>query len=134
MTRDEAIAAGSSTYDSNKPCPNGHLGKRRTHNYVCLDCHRKTTRDKKTPETRRWSKKKTKYGINKIQAMAILESQNGLCPGCQGDITDKFDIEHCHDTGRVRGLMCHPCNKALAFARDRSDTLRRLADYLDKKD
>jgi len=110
------------------------MGKRRTHNWTCVQCHKIDTKARVTAEDRRWWKKKQKYGVGKAEATAILERQSGLCPGCQSDIREAFDIEHCHDTGRVRGLMCHPCNKALAFARDRPDTLRRLADYLDKKD
>lgn len=133
MTREEAIAIGSRTYDSDKPCRHGHVGKRRTHNWSCLECHKKDTKARVTAEDRRWRKKKRKYGINKAEVLAMLESQNGQCPGCCADIRAAFDIEHCHDTGQIRGLMCHPCNKALAFARDRPDTLRRLADYLDRK-
>jgi hypothetical protein len=44
----------------------------------------------------------------------------------------RLHIDHCHETGVVRGILCHACNTALGLADDSSGRLRSMADYLDK--
>jgi recombination endonuclease VII len=48
--------------------------------------------------------------------------------------TDKrhgIHFDHCHITGKFRGWLCYRCNNILGQVRDKSELLRRLADYLD---
>lgn len=52
------------------------------------------------------------------------------CDVC-GRRIEPMAIDHCHDTGQVRGLLCKPCNFALGCADDDPARLRALADYLD---
>jgi hypothetical protein len=76
---------------------------------------------------------RTKYGITLIERDAIIAAQ-GACPTCGN--TDPgprgWHVDHCHATGKVRGILCAQCNIALGNARESSEVLRRLADYLDK--
>lgn len=42
-------------------------------------------------------------------------------------------VDHCHDTGRVRGMLCHGCNTALGKLGDNVAGLRRALEYLTKE-
>lgn len=44
----------------------------------------------------------------------------------------EWTVDHDHKTGKVRGVVCHPCNTALGMADDSPERLRALADYLEK--
>ena len=67
------------------------------------------------------------YGLT-LAEVIVLE-QIGECQVCGS--TYKLCVDHCHDTGRVRGILCWHCNVALGNVRDNPDTLRKLADYLE---
>jgi len=41
-------------------------------------------------------------------------------------------IDHCHDSGRVRGILCKDCNLVLGWMKDTPARLRALADYLER--
>jgi hypothetical protein len=43
-----------------------------------------------------------------------------------------FHLDHCHQTGRIRGLLCDRCNKMLGMAKDRPEILRAAAKYLER--
>lgn len=75
-----------------------------------------------------------KYGITLKQYNDMLEIQSGKCSVCGelfSDKEQKLVVDHCHKTGRVRGLLCSRCNVALGFARDCPHVLRSLADYIE---
>jgi len=82
----------------------------------------------------------TSYGLTLESYRQMLESQGHACAIC-GDADDNkwsrgglrrdgWHIDHCHDTGKVRGILCPPCNLMIGYARDNVDTLRRAIDYL----
>ena len=61
-----------------------------------------------------------------------------VCPLCLrgADVlgyTSPFVLEHNHITGEFRGWVCHDCNTAMSRVRDDPDTLRRMAEYLEKE-
>jgi hypothetical protein len=61
----------------------------------------------------------------------LLAAQDGVCAGCAEPRNYRLDVDHCHKTGLVRGLLCRGCNRhVLKRARDNPHTLRRLAEYL----
>lgn len=85
---------------------------------------------------RREYKLQQQYGLTIAAYDALVEASNGLCAVCDKPprgvrSATKLHVDHCHNTGRVRGLLCHACNVALGMARDNPDTLRRLAVYLE---
>jgi hypothetical protein len=75
------------------------------------------------------------YGITIEQYEEMLEAQGGTCvcgatePGGGGRYQN-FLVDHDHETGEVRGLLCYTCNTAVGLVQDNPDTLRALADYL----
>lgn len=74
-----------------------------------------------------------KYGLTPEQYEAMLAEQEGRCAGCRRPFSATPYIDHCHASGRVRGLLCNGCNKALGFAEDDPDRLRALARYVEAK-
>lgn len=73
------------------------------------------------------------YGISNEERDSILENQGG-CGVCKRHRPDSrgWVVDHCHTTGFVRGVLCHPCNLLLGQARDRVQILRQMIDYLER--
>ena len=72
----------------------------------------------------------TKYGMPTAVFDEMLASQNGLCAICEEKLVN-LRIDHDHVTGRVRGLLCHPCNIKLAAVEDQA-FLTRATQYLSR--
>jgi peptide methionine sulfoxide reductase MsrB len=65
----------------------------------------------------------------------MVEEQGGLCAICQKPYdweTSALYIDHCHTTGKVRGLLCRNCNKGLGHFFDDVANLARAIEYLKK--
>jgi Autographiviridae endonuclease VII len=74
-----------------------------------------------------------KYGITSDNYDELLESQNGVCAICGGHPKGKkrrLCIDHDHNTGKIRGLLCNECNVALGAAKDSESVLVRMINYL----
>jgi len=84
----------------------------------------------KNRDAQRWRR----YGATPEQIEAFHAAQDGNCPGCAKplDHAGTPHLDHCHETNKVRGLLCARCNLALGHALDDPATLRRLAEYLDQ--
>ncbi len=79
-----------------------------------------------------WARRK-KYGLTPQDISDMRESQRGLCSGCVRPLKEfKECVDHCHLTGKVRGLLCSDCNVSIGRLRDDPLTLRRLAEYLER--
>lgn len=81
---------------------------------------------------------KNTYGITQIEYEALEEKQKGKCAICGGDgfkMRDwhwkKLVVDHCHVTGKVRGLLCHNCNRALGLLKDDPQNLLNAVNYLE---
>ncbi len=61
-------------------------------------------------------------------------AQGFACPLCLRHesqcLNGLLDVDHCHDTGKVRGLLCRTCNAVLGLANENPEVLRRMAAYL----
>ena len=77
-----------------------------------------------------------RYKITLKQKKELLEKQGGCCEGCTNRLLvekgNKCCVDHDHLTGKIRGILCRECNLALGYAKDNPETLRRLADYLER--
>lgn len=73
-----------------------------------------------------------RYGLQDGEFIALLLSQDHLCPICgdhlKGDI--RTVVDHCHATSLVRGILCTVCNRAIGMLGDTSINVLRAAEYL----
>jgi hypothetical protein len=72
----------------------------------------------------------TMYGLTSQDVKALWASQDRRCAICRRPNV-KFHVDHCHSTGKIRGLLCSNCNTALGLFGDDSERLRSAAAYLD---
>lgn len=79
---------------------------------------------------------KRAFGLSTEGYGLLLKQQDYRCaicgdtdPGKSGDIN--LCVDHDHVTGKIRGLLCHPCNLMLGKAHDDAERLRKAANYLD---
>jgi len=90
---------------------------------------RKTNREKIKAQ-----KRKAKFGISEIEFNTMLSNQNFSCAIC-GLHKDKFyrnfNVDHCHKTGKIRGLLCNTCNQGLGLLKDDKDLLTKAISYLE---
>lgn len=71
------------------------------------------------------------HGLGPQEYALLLQVQTGLCAICrQPEVGRRLAVDHCHATGRIRGLLCSRCNTALGLLDDSGDRLRKAADYI----
>lgn len=78
----------------------------------------------------RFKKAYDRYGVTEEQFWAMYNDQQGCCAGCLKEFIRTPDIDHNHDTGKVRGLLCNNCNRGIGHLKENIDTMLRLIDYL----
>lgn len=74
-----------------------------------------------------------KFGITPEQYDRMLADQNGVCAICERPPKNRrLAVDHDHDTGRVRGLLCWWCNNRVVPKLNTPHVLRRAIDYLER--
>jgi hypothetical protein len=92
-------------------------------------CIQRTKRYAKlNPQKVKFTKIKQVYGLSEEEYNELLRQQNGNCALCQQFA--KLTIDHCHKTGRIRGLLCMKCNVSLGGLGDDICGLERAIIYL----
>jgi hypothetical protein len=83
--------------------------------------------------------RRRKYGVTSDQYQALYAAQRGTCKICKGSRPQTsprggqkpLAVDHCHATGRIRGLLCNKCNAGLGMLDDSIDLLRAALAYLE---
>lgn len=100
--------------------------KRETEQYLsyCRGCRQRD---------RLKSRLRHSYGMTVDDLNLLMRKQDNKCAICnidQSQLEKRLDIDHCHKTGRVRGLLCPKCNKAIGLLKDSSEMLDKASNYL----
>lgn len=74
---------------------------------------------------------KSLYGLTVAQWDRMVIRQTGRCAICEAPARD-LHVDHCHETGKVRALLCTKCNRGLGLFNDDPDRLRAAARYVVK--
>lgn len=89
----------------------------------------------KKKERMRWYWIESKYGMTKEKYHELLEEQNNGCRICGATeakhrSSNNLLVDHCHVTGKYRGLLCNRCNTSLGFVNDDIELLEKMVNYL----
>ena len=109
----------------------------------CKKCYVKKQQENYDPIKKRDENLKRVYGIGIEEYNILLEEQGHKCAICgsldskgrksgRGGGVDVFYVDHCHITGKVRGLLCNICNRSMGYLGDNTKTLQSMIDYLSK--
>lgn len=112
---------------------------------ACIACANARTEEfnKRNPSRRALVRRKYNlkrlYGLTLEQYEELFETQRGLCAICRKPetITDRrssskpnLGVDHCHTTGRVRGLLCRTCNTGIGLLTESPEILHAAVQYL----
>ena len=110
----------------------------------CKLCHGIGTRKWRAehPEkTKKYARKhfiRNRYGLEPLWHLSLLREHDFKCAICGATQSDaskaELSIDHDHETGKIRGVLCGNCNNGLGRFKDDIDLLRKAVSYLEKYD
>lgn len=114
------------------------------YSYKCKECHNlysknvwyKSNKEKQIASSGKWRKnnyiryKAKMYDIPEGVLKDMFDNAKGICCICK--TKQNLVVDHCHITGRVRGLLCSKCNFGLGFFKDSILSLESAIEYLKK--
>jgi Recombination endonuclease VII len=120
----------------------GHRGRPGGRRAECIDCTKAANekyRNCERTKLRRKAYNLRRHGLTIEEFHARLEKQDGRCPICQRKIVAMWHgygngkgavVDHDHETGRVRGIICSDCNRGLGYLKDSEANLAAALNYL----
>ena len=109
--------------------------------YTCIDCkndYERSRIDNDAEKLRRREKKLVRdFGITLADYYRIMEEQSGRCCICdvhQIELSRPFAVDHSHETGQIRGLLCFDCNTSIGKLGDNVAGLERALNYLKRNE
>jgi hypothetical protein len=109
------------------------------HSYHCRPCYRTQKNDynkSRGPDYFRHNiikRTATKAGVTVEYVLEQLKLQDYKCKICnrpESELSKKLHVDHCHTTGKYRGMLCGPCNQALGLFKDDPQVLEKAIKYL----
>lgn len=102
----------------------------------CKECRKAKYRsDYATPEKQN-ARLLRSYGITIEQFYELLSAQDGRCAICgveEPPTKTRWHVDHDHETGRVRGILCQYCNNGIGYFKDDPDRMVSAIEYLKKR-
>lgn len=85
-----------------------------------------------SPVEKQATRVKSMYGMEPKDYILLHQKQDGKCAICFEEPSTQrgLHLDHCHETGAIRGLLCHNCNVALGCFKDNPALLMRAIKYL----
>jgi hypothetical protein len=100
----------------------------------CKPCHQEyKNTNPNTPKNRKAEKLQLRYGLSYEQWEKLREAEGYACMICgvtEDEMGKRLDVDHCHVSGKFRGVLCNPCNNILGHARDNPLILDAAAKYM----
>lgn len=101
--------------------------------YCSLKCANKFNPSRVWNDKNRDQKYRIHYGITLDQYNEMFAEQEGRCKICnthQTELKKKLHVDHNHETGVIRGLLCQACNHALGLFKEDSNIVKSASEYL----
>lgn len=134
-----ARAAGLPRYMPANPCRRGHVCERYVANNRCVECDNLSCRSAHPTYGARYERTrkhnlKALYGITPETFDQMLATQHNRCAICATafEARKQAHVDHDHQTGRVRGLLCTRCNMGIGYFKENVDTLLSAVDYISR--
>ena len=150
ITRKEASSLNLPYYFTGKPCKRGHVAKRVCPYGACVECvpiqtkeWNQKNRTRANAKAGKWrvnnqekvvdSRIKNIYGVSLDHIENLYDAQCGKCALCGEPVSrDKIQIDHCHKTRVVRGLLCRKCNIGLGMFNEDSSLIEKAVSYINQ--
>ena len=126
---DKRSATGKSFYC--KPCHSARRNKWRQNGGNALESKREAIRRKENPDRYRDYWYRSQYKITLADYNRMLLEQGGACAVC-GEKEEKLVVDHSHESGEVRELLCDGCNTSLGLLKEDLRRVEKLAEYIKK--
>jgi hypothetical protein len=125
----DARSNGRTTYNATRPCRHGHY-ERYVASNNCVECSRLALQRGKVKS--KFTRIRSEYGLDREAYLAMVRDQQSSCRICGRHEQDHFKlhVDHCHESGQVRGLLCGPCNQGIGLLRHSPERLRVAIAYL----
>lgn len=105
-------------------------------NQECKPCSKLSHDKQREKGLTRWYDMKKKFGISKEEYLNLLEKQDYKCAICGKAHSEekgkRLFVDHCHDTGKIRGLLCSACNVGLGHFRDSAEIIEKAIKYVEE--
>jgi hypothetical protein len=75
---------------------------------------------------------KIRYGLSVEEHSVLFAQQDNQCAICTTSNATKWHVDHCHTSGKIRGILCATCNLMLGLAKENPATLKLGAQYLEQ--
>lgn len=106
----------------------------RRSNAYCANCHKENCKRRYHSKTiiQRRAEKAVAYGLSVQDYLELYEKQAGKCAICNKEPSTKrgLHVDHCHETNKVRGLLCHGCNVGIGNFQHNVDLMKTAIRYL----
>lgn len=113
--------------------------------YWCKACRKETRKKMSKSDSRRYARKhrekigaggrkrkdlQSKYGITLDEYLSMVQECKNRCECCGKKPNDALCVDHDHNTGEVRGLLCRQCNAGIGLLQDTREGVEKALDYL----
>lgn len=109
------------------------MGAAKVANFFTSDRYKKNCRARKSPFSQKHRTLMAKYGISEEDYNFMLAFQNNACGICrtpQSELKRAMSVDHCHKTGRIRGLLCSSCNTSIGLLKDSRELMHRASRWV----
>lgn len=123
-----ARSEGRLTYIPATPCRHGH-SERWVDSNNCVACD--AAQREKWKDAKRFARLLKEYGLSKERYFKLVDAQASCCKLCGVHSANPFalHVDHCHESGRVRGLLCGKCNQGIGLLGHSPELLKKAALY-----